>query len=118
MLELLRNDYTQYESKNIISIFLITIFNLTKAQKFIQTIHGRIIDKDSKVPIPGTTRVTEQIQPPIGIVVDTLGYFILKKVPIGRYDIKLSCLGYEPYIISELFVTSGKEPVLDVPLTE
>jgi hypothetical protein len=52
--------------------FLITIFNLTKAQEFIQTIHGRIIDIDSKVSIPGATRVTEQIQPPIGTVADTL----------------------------------------------
>ena len=106
------------KTKALYIFFIIIICNLTQAQELYQTIHGRIIDKDSKVPIPGATIVIEQLQPPIGTVTDTLGYFILDKVPVGRHDIKVSCLGYEPYIIPELLVTSGKEPVLDVQLTE
>ena len=99
-------------------LILIAICNLTQAQELLQTIHGRIIDKDTKVPIPGATILVEQLQPPVGTITDSLGYFILKNIPVGRYDIKISCLGYEPYIIPELLLTSGKEPVLDVQLIE
>jgi hypothetical protein len=106
------------KAKALNLFFIIIICNLTHAQVLFQTIHGRIIDKDTKVPIPGAAIIIEQLQPPIGAITDTLGYFILKSVPIGRYDIKVSCLGYKPYIIPELLVTSGKEPVLDVQLTE
>jgi hypothetical protein len=102
----------------VLYVFFFTACNTIQAQELFQTIHGRVIDKDSKVPIPYATIVIEQLQPSTGTLSDTLGYFTLSKVPIGRYNIKVSCLGYEPYIIPELLVTSGKEPVLDVQLTE
>jgi len=94
------------------------ISNVISAQQLYQTIQGRIVDRDSKVPIPYATIVIDQLQPTIGTVSDTLGYFTLNKVPIGRYNIKVSCLGYEPYVVPELLITSGKEPVLDLQLME
>ena len=106
------------KAKVLVVFFILTICDITQAQELRQTIRGRIIDQDTKVPIPAATIIIEELQPPLGTIADTLGYFILKKVPVGRYNIKVSCLGYEPFIIPEFLVTSGKEPVLDVQLTE
>jgi hypothetical protein len=99
-------------------LFIVLLFNQAGAQEIFQTVYGRVYDADSKAPVPGAAIIIEQLQPPLGTITDTLGYFALKKVPVGRYNIKVSCLGYGPYIIPELMVTSGKEPVLDIQLSE
>jgi hypothetical protein len=116
--ELLKKIVGKIKITALYLFLFITASNLTQAQELLQTIHGRIIDKDTRAPISYATIVIEQLQPTVGTVADTLGYFTLKKVPIGRYNIVISCIGYDPYVIPELLVTSGKEPVLNVQMTE
>ena len=49
---------------------------------------------------------------------DADGWFVLEGVPLGRHDIRVSFLGYEPVTLSQVLVTSGKEVVLSVALRE
>ncbi|MFR4036914.1 MAG: hypothetical protein ACLTZT_03350 [Butyricimonas faecalis] len=44
--------------------------------------------------------------------------FVLSRVPIGRYDIHVSFIGYEPVIIKELLVSGGKETFIEVEMIE
>ncbi|MEZ5197010.1 MAG: carboxypeptidase-like regulatory domain-containing protein [Bacteroidales bacterium] len=46
------------------------------------------------------------------------GYFRIENVPLGRYNIQISYMGYEPSIVSELEVGSGKEVVINIGLKE
>lgn len=40
------------------------------------------------------------------------------KVPVGRHNIRVSYLGYEPVILKEVLVGSSKEVVLNIGMTE
>ena len=56
--------------------------------------------------------------PLIGTATDVNGIFRLEKVPVGRIAVKISYLGYETKIISDIVVNSGKEVVLDLTMQE
>ncbi|MBA6316806.1 TonB-dependent receptor [Cellulophaga baltica] len=91
---------------------------LVSAQELTQTIKGKIFDNETQEPIPFATVVIKNTNPIIGTTTEDNGKFRLENVPIGRYDIEVSYLGYESTIISEVVVTSAKEVVLKVTLTE
>ena len=81
-----------------------------------QTVRGRIIDKDSGLPIPG---VNVFIASPMkGAVTDLDGNFRLKEIPVGRHELEISCMGYEGKKLPGLVVHSGKEIVLQFELEE
>jgi CarboxypepD_reg-like domain len=49
---------------------------------------------------------------------DTLGVFKIENVPVGRYNLGVSCVGYKPYEIQDVWVQSGKELVLDINMNQ
>lgn len=88
------------------------------SQTLTQTIKGQITDQQSRTPIIGATVLVVGIDPPMGGITDADGYFRIDKVPIGRQTLNISNIGYESAVLSELLVGSGKELVLNIPLTE
>lgn len=86
------------------------------SQKPTQTIRGTIIDEDSNVPLRFVSIGLGSST--IGTVSDSSGNFTLKTVPIGRYNINVSCVGYEPVVLKEIQVTSAKEVVLSISMKE
>jgi len=81
-----------------------------------QTVRGRIVDKDSGLPIPG---VNVYIASPLkGSVTDLDGNFRLKEIPVGRHQLEVSCMGYEGKSLPGLLVHSGKETILAFELEE
>ena len=53
-----------------------------------------------------------------GTTTDSLGRFLLAEVPVGRHDLEVSCLGYEPALLKEILVGSSKEVILEIRLQE
>ena len=99
----------------------ILIFPLTPPPEKVilkQTIKGRILDLDSKTPLPGVNIVLGSTSPVAGIVSDENGDFRFENVPVGRHDLKFSSVGYEPKIVSNIQVTSGKEYIVSVEMEE
>jgi len=88
------------------------------AQTPTQTIRGIVIDKNSLKPLPSATIQLLLTNPRIGTISDSKGNFKLEHVPVGRYDIQISFIGYEPMIIHEIVVSSAKETYLTVSLKE
>lgn len=86
------------------------------SQKPTQTIRGTIIDEDSNMPLRFVSIGLGSST--IGTVSDSSGNFTLKTVPIGRYNINVSCVGYEPVVLKEIQVTSAKEVVLSISMKE
>ncbi|NDW08441.1 TonB-dependent receptor [Dysgonomonas sp. 520] len=82
-----------------------------------QTIKGVVIDESSEQPI-AFANVSIVNGNNLGAITDSLGYFIIRNVPIGRYDIQTTFMGYEPRIIGEVVVTSAKEVYLKISLKE
>lgn len=103
------------------TIFLVMIAlcpNLIHAQSLKQTIRGRVIDVDSETSLIGVTLFIEGSNPIIGTITDNDGYFKFPELPIGRYNIVVSYMGYENKVIPNLLMGAGKELYLDIELTE
>ncbi len=81
-----------------------------------QTIRGTIKDANSQETLPGANILL--VDKNIGTITDINGNFVLEDVPVGRYDIQFSFVGYKPLTIPELVVGSGKEVVLNIQLEE
>ncbi|MBP6979170.1 MAG: TonB-dependent receptor [Bacteroidales bacterium] len=88
------------------------------AQSLTQTIKGRVTDSEIRVPLPGATVVVLGTDPLMGTATDLDGNFRIEHVPLGRYDLRISYTGYEPYVVSELVVGSGKEVIIQAGLKE
>lgn len=85
--------------------------------KPVQTIRGSVTDSKTNSPVEyATVRILKS--PSLGAVTDSLGQFSIKEVPVGRYDIQVSYMGYNTHIVHEVLVTSSKEIHLDIPLNE
>lgn len=88
------------------------------AQQPIQTIKGTVMDRETQVSLPGATVVVLHTDPVLGTVTDANGNFRIPNVPVGRYDIQVSFVGYETFTAREVMVGSGKEVVLNLGLKE
>ena len=82
-----------------------------------QTIRGIVTDSKSNTPIEYAT-ISILRNPSLGTVTDSLGEFCIKDVPVGRYNIQTSYMGYHTNIVNEILVTSSKEIYLDISLNE
>ena len=83
-----------------------------------QTVRGTVIDKDSKMPLIGATIAILTAEPIKGTTTDFDGSFKIEEVNAGRHNIEITYLGYEPVMMSSMFVKSGKETVLNVEMIE
>lgn len=88
------------------------------AQSLTQTIRGTVVDTDSRTPLIGVTLYIDGSDPIIGTITNNSGNFQFNDLPIGRYNIGISYIGYENKIIPNILLGSGKEVVLNLELAE
>lgn len=101
--------------------FLIIIcfsVSLISAQNLTQTIKGTARDRESQVTLPGANVIIPDTDPLLETITDSDGRYIIENVPVGRHDIQISYLGYEPLTIPEIMVGTGKEVVINAGLKE
>lgn len=91
---------------------------LSFCQEFTQNIRGKVIDTDSKEEIIGANVVLLESSPIIGTATDVYGEFRLENIPVGRVSIEVSFIGYEPKVIPNILLTSGKEVQLSIEIQE
>ncbi len=83
-----------------------------------QTVRGKVIDAEAQSPIPGVTLLIENTNPLIVTTSNAEGEFRLKNVPVGRITLKALMLSYNPIILRNIELKSGKELVLTIEMTE
>lgn len=91
---------------------------LAQEKAYYQTIRGIILDAGSQSPVSGAVVHIVNTHPAKSSISDENGEFIIASVPLGRYDISISFLGYKPAVIPGVLVKSGKEIVLEIKLEE
>ncbi len=106
------------KSKGIIIFFLFSVAIAGYGQQITQTVRGRVMDKDSRIPLPGANLIIDGSDPLIGTTTDENGYFTFGKLPVGIYNIKVFYLGYNEVTLRNIQLNSGKEKVLNIYLSE
>lgn len=82
-----------------------------------QKVHGQLLDAESRQPLAGVVVVLLS-NTNISAITNDDGYFTINNVPVGRQSFRFTSVGYEPYIINEVMVISGKELELNAQLRE
>ena len=95
-----------------------------------QTIRGQVCDVASGEPMIGVTVQVEGESADAGrssvskqrftgvAVTDIDGNFVIEGVPVGRHSVMATYVGYEPLLMKEQLLSSGKEMVLNLKMTE
>lgn len=104
--------------KRALLITLITFISLFSIAQFTQTIRGTVLDKVTQSTLPGASVAVHVGDRTIGTITNEDGLFVLNAIPIGKHDFEVSFMGYDPVVIRNLELRSGKEAVLNIELTE
>lgn len=107
--------------KRIFTLMLVLMlgFNIRSiAQSPTQTIRGTVIDKQSQTQIPGANVILLSSDPVKGSSSDAEGRFKIPDVKVGRYDLKITYMGYKEIVMPNVEVTAGKEVVLEIGMEE
>ncbi len=81
-----------------------------------QSIRGIVTDATTGYPIQYAS--VGLLSRSEGTTTDSLGRFKLTGIPLGRYELQVSFIGYTPIIFREVSVTSSREVFLEVSLKE
>ncbi|MFO7655672.1 MAG: TonB-dependent receptor [Bacteroidales bacterium] len=107
-------------NKHIFYLFALLTASSTAAyaQNPQQNIRGTVVDEVTGYPLAGATIILLNAEPPVGATTDMNGCFAMKNIPVGRQSLEIRYVGYEPEIIPNLLLTSAKEVLVEVKLTE
>lgn len=100
----------------IITQILMLLFFSGFAQST-QNIKGHVTDKDSRKPLVGVT-VKVMDSTGRGGFTGMDGHFIIPDVPIGKYQLEFTYVGYETVVLPHVEVTAGKEVFLQIEMVE
>lgn len=100
----------------LILILLLSFPMLLLAQT--QVVRGTVADAETKFPLAG---VTLKLADASGTVIagtnsTAQGLFRFNEVPLGRYTLTTSYIGYEPAVVGNVILSSGKETVLNIEM--
>ena len=99
------------------AVIAMLLFPTVTVAQATQTIRGQVFDVASGEPMIGVT-ITIENGTTMGTVSDTDGNFIIDNVPVGRHSVRATYIGYEPVLLKEQLVSSGKELVLTLRMRE
>ena len=102
----------------LIVLLFIVQFSFAQNKDNKQNIRGVVSDKLSQSTIPGAiVQILDSVQKK-ATQTDAIGNYVLANVAPGRYEIKISFMGYKDVIVPNVVVASGKETILDIPMEE
>ncbi|MFL5764675.1 MAG: carboxypeptidase-like regulatory domain-containing protein [Bacteroidia bacterium] len=98
--------------------FLLLLISELASGQITQTVRGRIADKEIGTGLPGVIVHLEAAGTNIATTTDANGNYKLLNVPTGRQSFRFSFTGYNPVLLNDVIVTSGKEVILNVDMEE
>jgi hypothetical protein len=107
------------KNKAVIFLLLILAYVSVNAQDITQTIRGTILDTETKIPqVAATVAIYDGPDLFTASTTDVDGNFRFDNIPVGRYSVECSFIGYRLALISDVIVGAGKEVVLPVEMEE
>ena len=105
-------------NKSSLVVFFNVFFMVILHGQSFQNIRGVVRDKSSNTPLEAATVIIPGVLPTMGSTTDSLGQFVIRNVPVGRYDIRVGYIGYEPVVVKEILLSAAKEAYLEIFMTE
>ncbi|MEL6534639.1 MAG: TonB-dependent receptor [Bacteroidota bacterium] len=104
-------------TKSIGFCFLLLLFsNWAHGQG--QALRGEVIDASTQAPLIGATVRILDTDPLKGGTSDVNGRYLITDIPVGRYDVEISYIGYTTQVENGVIITSGQATLLNISLTE
>ncbi len=113
-----RIKFTHTKRASISILVFLLYSSMLCAQPLTQTIKGKVLDQDTQEPLIGANVIVLGIEPVRGATTDHNGLFWIDRIPVGRYDLKTSYIGFEPQVLPEILVSSAKEVVVTFQLVQ
>ncbi|MDR2119247.1 MAG: carboxypeptidase-like regulatory domain-containing protein [Tannerella sp.] len=101
-----------------IAVFLNVFFVAVLYGQSYRDIRGTVCDRASGAPLAYATVSVVGTQPLLGAVADSMGRFVVPHVPVGRWDVLVGFVGYEPVIVKDVILSSAREAYLEVRMSE
>lgn len=112
---------TSYTKKCLLFLALIMLLFISPTQgqkkERTQNIQGTISDDFTGATIPGANVVLIKDSVQLWTFSTENGSFYIEKVPLGKFTLAVSCIGFTSYTESNLNLTAGKALILDIKLT-
>lgn len=100
----------------IVWSILFLFSNTLIAQNLTQTVRGTVTNEITGLSLQGVN--IQLLDTRYGAATDESGQFKMSGIPIGRYILQATAVGFDTLTIPELYLQSGKEVVLDLQLQE
>jgi len=97
-------------------IFSVFFINLTSAQSSSISIYGRVIDAQTKKPVPFANVLV--IGTNYGSATNDEGYYQIERIPFNTYQLRASVIGYNSITKTDVVVQPGKPAEIDFELIE
>ena len=105
-------NYT-YMLRGYILIFLLSFASILSAQN--GTIGGTIVDGTTRETIIGANVF---VSSDLGATSDFDGFYVIRNVPQGIYEVTVTSIGYETVLVKEVKVEAGKQTELNIVVKE
>jgi hypothetical protein len=102
----------------LLSLLFLLAFSSAIAQSSLQSVRGIVKDKQSNLSLPGATVLLKIGTGQTATITDGNGKFLLENIPVGRHQLEVSFIGYEPLMTESFLLQSTKESFLEISLTE
>lgn len=90
----------------------------TKPESPVQNIRGKVVDRASNTTLPFANVVVLNTDPQRGTTTDTDGNFLLEDLPVGRYILQVSYMGYTTIQLPEIQLGSAREVYVTAAIEE
>ena len=113
-----KKDNTKHEKLKVRTVILLSVLTTIVFGQNFQNIRGRVFEKNTQTPIPFAHVWTSINGNTAGSITDSLGNFVIGKVPVGRCEVYASSVDYEDFVATNVLVYSGRETVLEIAMIE
>jgi len=78
------------------------------------SMNGRIIDRDTHQPVPGANIILESTD--LGAASDVEGYFLIEKIPVGSYTLRVDMMGYKSQARANVRALANRPSTVNIAL--
>ncbi|MCX6155285.1 MAG: TonB-dependent receptor [Candidatus Kapabacteria bacterium] len=101
-------------SKIIVFIIILLNLNSLSAQETTGIISGEVRDAETKQPLSSVTIKVEGTK--LGAISNKQGYFVIKDVPAGAYNLKANLNGYQNSVMTDITVSVARNITVNFDL--